>query len=213
MWYYVAADENHSNSTPAKVGPITIAQLEATLNWTNTSFASDGNSHVPTATVSNLVGSDACTVTVDGAQTDAGTYTATATALSNSNYKLPATATQSFTISGAGITYNDGSTVTTPKFGETLKAVLTPTKAGLSYQWYRGTDAITPNGDSETYTLVEADIGKAIHVVITDSNSVEFTSAATATVEKAENTTAAPGSSSITATTTNTAITVTAPHG
>jgi hypothetical protein len=44
------------------------------------------------------VSGDSCNVTVDGAQTAAGSYTATASSLSNSNYKLPSANTKSFTI-------------------------------------------------------------------------------------------------------------------
>lgn len=81
-----------------------IAPLEAKLAWSNTTFKYDGKSHVPTATVSNLVKvsgkTDTCTVTVSGAQTKAGSYKATATALSNKNYKLPSVTTCDFTITG-----------------------------------------------------------------------------------------------------------------
>ena len=72
----------------------TIEKREVALDWTNLSFDYDGNEHVPTATVSNKVGSDVCTVTVTGGQTNAGNnYTATASGLSNNNYMLPATTT------------------------------------------------------------------------------------------------------------------------
>ena len=71
------------------------------LQWGTTSFTYDGNAHVPTATATGLVGSDVCNVTVDGAQTNAGSYTATASALSNANYKLPAATTTTFTIAKA----------------------------------------------------------------------------------------------------------------
>ena len=79
----------------------TISALTATLSWSNTSFTYDGTEHVPTATVSNLIGSDVCTVMVSGAKSAVGSYTATATALSNSNYSLPSSVTHSFTISAA----------------------------------------------------------------------------------------------------------------
>ena len=73
------------------------------LSWDNTSFTYDGKSHVPTATATGLIGSDACTVTVTGAQTNAGNHTATASALSNANYALPQNPTQSFTINPATV--------------------------------------------------------------------------------------------------------------
>jgi len=82
-----------------------------TLTWSNTEFVYDGNPHVPTAEVSNKVGSDACDVTVNGGQTQAGDYTATASALSNNNYKLPTpNPTMKFTIKDrtASITFNAG---------------------------------------------------------------------------------------------------------
>jgi uncharacterized repeat protein (TIGR02543 family) len=76
----------------------TISQREAELSWSDTSFQYDGGLHVPKAEVSNLVGADKCTVTVTGEKSKAGEYTATASKLSNSNYKLPANATQKFKI-------------------------------------------------------------------------------------------------------------------
>lgn len=80
---------------------VTIGQKEVGLSWSNTSFTYDGGSHVPTATATGLVGGTSCTVTVTGAQTNAGSCTATASGLSNSNYKLPSAKTTSFTISKA----------------------------------------------------------------------------------------------------------------
>ncbi|MBR2985592.1 MAG: hypothetical protein IKC58_03230, partial [Clostridia bacterium] len=90
-----------------------IQQLTATLAWANTSAVYDGQAHKPTATVSNLCGTDTCTVTVTGAQTNAGTYNATATELSNGNYALPTNATQQFEISPKSITLTwSGATLT-----------------------------------------------------------------------------------------------------
>ena len=83
----------------ANTKAFSIGKKTVGLTWANTSFAYDGKSHVPTATASGLVGSDACTVTVTGAQTNAGSYTATASTLSNANYALPAVKTQAFSIS------------------------------------------------------------------------------------------------------------------
>ena len=84
-------------------GTLTITQKEAALSWSNTAFTYNGTEQKPTATVSNLVGEDACTVTVSGA-TNAGNHTSTATALSNANYKLPEAKTQAFTIAKAALT-------------------------------------------------------------------------------------------------------------
>ena len=91
------SNDNYSATNSTQTFEIT--QLEIGINWTNLSFTYDGTSHAPTATATGLVGGDTVIITVDGAQTNAGTgYTATATAVSNSNYKLPANATITFTI-------------------------------------------------------------------------------------------------------------------
>ena len=82
-------------------GKLTVEQKEVGLSWGTTTFTYDGEAHVPEATATGLVNNDECTVTVEGAQTAAGTYTATAKALSNANYKLPANATTEFTIEKA----------------------------------------------------------------------------------------------------------------
>ena len=84
-------------------GTLTIIQKEAALSWSDTEFTYNGLEQKPTATVTNLVGSDVCTVTVSGAK-DAGSHTATATTLSNNNYKLPEAKTQAFTIAKAPLT-------------------------------------------------------------------------------------------------------------
>ena len=83
-----------------------ITPKEITLVWANLTFTYNKTAHKPTATVNSddLCGTDTCTVTVSGAQTSAGTYTATAT-LSNGNYKATNdTGTQSFTIKPKEIT-------------------------------------------------------------------------------------------------------------
>lgn len=69
-----------------------ITPLTADLVWGTTSWLYDGTAHSTTCTVSNLIGNDSCTVTLsDNSITDVGTIIVTATALSNSNYRLPAT--------------------------------------------------------------------------------------------------------------------------
>ena len=80
-------------------GDLTVEAKEVGLSWGETSFTYDGSSHAPTANATGLVNDDTCDVTVTGAQTNAGTYTATASGLSNANYKLPAEETTTeFTI-------------------------------------------------------------------------------------------------------------------
>ena len=90
---------------------ITVADLvweinpkEVGLTWGELVFTYDGESKLPTVTATGLVDGDQVTVTVDGSQTNVGNYTATATALSNANYKLPAEVTKSFVIEKAQLT-------------------------------------------------------------------------------------------------------------
>lgn len=96
-------DEPVGTLAPQCISNITIAPKKATVAWTNTEFWYDGLEHAPTATVTNLVEGDKCSVTVAGAQTKAGTYTATATLLSNPNYYLPENTTTEFTIRKATV--------------------------------------------------------------------------------------------------------------
>ncbi len=80
----------------------TIEPKEVGLSWSNVSMAYSGSAKTPTAKVTGTVNDDEIGVTVSGAQTNIGTYTATATALTGAkaaNYKLPAANTCEFTIS------------------------------------------------------------------------------------------------------------------
>ena len=89
------------------------------------------------------------------------------------------------------------------KFGSVLTANIsgiTNNTGTLSYQWKRGETDIGTN--SSTYTLVEADIEKTITVTVTSSvESGEITSAATATIEKADGPAAPAGLTGVAPTT------------
>jgi hypothetical protein len=106
-----------------KTQTFTITPKEVSLTWTNTSLTYNGSAQKPTATAGDLLTGDECTVTVSGEQTNANsgmaTYTATASALSNSNYKLPDDVTQSFTISPKSI----GTVTATPATDITLTGI------------------------------------------------------------------------------------------
>ena len=104
--YTVTAElDSDTHSGKATSEAFTIAKKEVTLAWSGyESLVYDGTAKNVTATISaeQLVGDDVCTVTVTGGQeTNAGSYTATATALSNPNYALPETKTQAYTIAKA----------------------------------------------------------------------------------------------------------------
>ena len=167
-----------------------IAAKAVGLSWSNTSFTYDGESHAPTATATGLIGGDACTVTVTGAQTNAGDHTAAASALSNANYALPAENTQAFTIGRKALTVvaNDASkiegeadpaltyTVTGLVCSDTLTGTLTRAagEAVGTYAITQGTlkasDNYTMTFTGATFTIrvkpgeidVDADIGEGV---------------------------------------------------
>lgn len=148
----------------------TINAKEVGINWTNLEFTYDGNSHIPTATATGVVGEDTVTITVATAQINAGNYTATATELNNSNYCLPSEVTKSFVIKAKGLTItaktntitygqapsDNGVTCTGFVTGEDL-SVLTGTLAyDFTYEQYDdvGTYTITPKGlTSSNYSI------------------------------------------------------------
>ena len=100
-------DNDGGNYTiPDKTVNFTIVPKEVSITWSNTNFTYDGSEHKPTATANNLIEGDVCEITVTGAQTNVGNYTATATGLTGAasgNYKLPAdNLTASFKIAEKG---------------------------------------------------------------------------------------------------------------
>lgn len=95
---YKAIINFKGNYSGSKEVSFTIEQKEIGITWSNVEFGYDGNEKLPTATATGLVTGDSCEVTVTGGQSDAGTYVATASALSNGNYKLPNDNTVSYTI-------------------------------------------------------------------------------------------------------------------
>jgi hypothetical protein len=102
--YYKITADGYEDKTGAAT--VTVNAKEIGIGWSNTAFTYTGSAQKPTATATGLVSGDTCTVTVTGEQTDASAtdYTATASALSNKNYKLPAAVTHSFSIGYATLT-------------------------------------------------------------------------------------------------------------
>ena len=97
VWYMVKGTDGHGDISPASID-VTIAPKTVGLSWSGTEYGYDGSSHCPSAKATGLCSGDSCDVTVIGAQTEAGKYTATAKSLSNSNYALPNVNTIEFSI-------------------------------------------------------------------------------------------------------------------
>lgn len=109
--YYEFAEGSQSGTTTANINP-----KEVSLTWSNTTLTYNGSEQVATAEAEGLISGDACTVTVSGAKTNAGNYTATATGLSNDNYKLPESVTNEFVIAakkGVKVTITENSLTAT----------------------------------------------------------------------------------------------------
>ena len=165
---------------------LTVNPKEVGLTWASTEFTYDGSAHVPTATATGLVGSDACTVTVDGAQTNAGSYTATASALSNTNYKLPAANTTTFTIAKATATVSFASPSVTAKMGESFTGqTATTNPAGLALTYSSSADNVaTVDASTGAVKLVGAGETK-ITAKLSDTNNYNAAEASyTLTVTK-----------------------------
>ncbi|MCR4815519.1 MAG: MBG domain-containing protein [Lachnospiraceae bacterium] len=99
----VSGDENHLDSDEEEIS-VTIAPKTVGLEWDDAELSYTGEEQCISASLTGVVTGDVCTVTIEGGGTDAGTYTAEATALSNSNYELPAENTRDFHINPAEIT-------------------------------------------------------------------------------------------------------------
>ena len=112
----------------------TIAPRPVELSWSESSFTYDSEKKTVTATITNIVSGDVCSLTYkDNAKTEHGSYTAEVTALGNANYTLNGgknlshawsigKAAVSFSVSGNSHTYDgDAKTaVVTQDDGQTL---------------------------------------------------------------------------------------------
>ena len=106
----VITDNAGGNYTISGTATYVINQKEVGLMWSDLTFTYNGASHQPTATVTGIVENDVCNVSnytvaattdselTEGKAVNVGNYTVTALALDNANYKLPASATQTFSI-------------------------------------------------------------------------------------------------------------------
>ena len=156
---------NYSGSVTAKY---TIEKLTAEIAWSPaaTNFLYTGSACEVTASVSNkALDTDEVTVTVKGGkQTEIGSYTATATALDNPNYQLPASGlTCRFTIKNAieSIRVEGQNTVTATVDGLTIK--LTGTM--------KEDEPLELTINDVNYTVTSADV---VNVSVGDDASITY---------------------------------------
>ena len=157
-WYYKlksASDGDYKTDMPTNVGDYTVkADIAATtlyqsasattdftiapktigINWSNLSLTYNGHDQLPTATATGLAGSDTCPITLNGAEKNAGSHTATATGVENPNYTLSGETKKAFIITPAEVTvsgitasdkiYDGTNSAITNTSAATLKGVL-----------------------------------------------------------------------------------------
>ena len=173
---------------------LTVNPKEVGLTWGTTSFIYDGSAHAPTATATGLVGNDACTVTVEGAKTDAGSnYIATASVLSNTNYKLPTDNTTTFSIAKAASSVTTAPTANTLTYTGSAQALVTAGAASggtMQYSLDNQTFAETvPTGTNVgSYTVYYKVVGDANHENAEGGQVVATIAKANATVAFASKT-------------------------
>jgi methionine-rich copper-binding protein CopC len=88
----------------AKTKTISITAKTVSLTWGTLSWTYDASAHSTTCSAGSLISGDSCSVTLTGNSiTNKGTTTVTASSLSNSNYKLPSSKTNTLTINARPI--------------------------------------------------------------------------------------------------------------
>lgn len=140
---------------------LTVGKKEIGLNWSDTAFTYDGQSHVPTAAATGLVNGDTCNISVTGAKTNAGEYTAEAATLDNSNYSLPDNKVKSFVINKRSVKVT-GITVTEKTYDGNTSASLNLSSVTFDNKLDPDVLSVTAAGSFEN-----ADAGDGKSVMIT----------------------------------------------
>ena len=154
------------NIIPGTPGTLTVTPREVGLDWGTTPIIYNGTPQAPTATATNLKNEDVIGVTVDGAQTGAGDYTATASALTGDkagNYKLPTANTQAFTIGKRPVTIS-GITASDKEYDGTTAATLVLTGATFADGDIIGTDNVTIESATGAFDDANAGTGKTVTI-------------------------------------------------
>ncbi|MCL2290623.1 MAG: leucine-rich repeat protein, partial [Bacteroidetes bacterium] len=190
-------------------GVPTAATAFSPLTLTGTVAPSNATNQTITWSIQDAGGTGA-TITANVLNTlNVGTVAIRATIVNGASPTTPYTQDFNITVSKAVL----GGTVTvsgSAVFGQSLTVVTTGltsipsvTLGTLTYQWRRGTTNIS-GATNSTYSLVQADIGSVINVVVTAANcSGSVTSPNTASVAKAPNTTLPPTPTKLSSTSTS----------
>ncbi len=156
-----------------------IAPAVATVTWSNLTFTYDGQSHVPSATATGLTGVPV-PVSVTGAKTAAGTYSASLS-WTNNNYTMDVS-TKTFVINKAELTltWNSNNTFTANGNPITFEAisisgVIGSENANVVYSYYdaQNNPLSSPPRVAGTYKVIATATNS--NYVITTSSSATFT--------------------------------------
>lgn len=154
-----ADSKNYEVVQPASV-TVNITPAELAVTWSDTlEFDYNGSEQAPTASVPTGVLGEIVEITVSGAQTDAGTYTATATT-DNGNYTLT-NATVEFTINKIASVIDVSGVVKDYVYNGTLQtinsgATLNHSEAELTYGNNTFTTVAEGNGMEVTVSVAES---------------------------------------------------------
>jgi hypothetical protein len=139
----------------AQPGSVTadITAAEVAVQWGETSFVYDGQAHVPAATATGVGDDGDLPLTIDGAQTDAGTaYTAAASLTTpNANYTL-ANTTQTFDITPSlqTITFNPATPLTVEEDSPYTLVATTEDRVTVAFRTDGSTAAATLDNVNNT---------------------------------------------------------------
>ncbi len=172
---------------------IKILPKQLTVTWSNKSLVYSGAAQKATATVSGLIGSDTCSLTMSGGGTNVGTYSVKAVS-TNKNYCLGSATTSSatyyasisdFTITKATLTDTTADVSTTyDRLSHTITVSATGFKASQTISTGTITYSTAENGtySSTKPTVTNVADSKTIYYKVTFTNYNTITGGATVTI-------------------------------
>ena len=182
---YTATAGTLSNSNyklpSANTTQFTISPIEVGLDWGETSLPYTGNAQAPTCEATGVLSGESCEVTVTGQATEAGSHTATASSLNNSNYKLPEANTTEFTITALAATVSFGENPDETKDYGDDNYTKTATKTGDGTIGYTSGNTDVAEVDAETGEVTIKAAGEAVITATVTGNTNYSYATATAT--------------------------------
>ena len=153
--YYRAEKSGYTSETGSF--DVTVKKAVIGIRWgSETSFSYDGKNHVPTCEATGVLGSDSIKLTVTGAASKAGTYTAKVTGMSGTgseNYELSSdNREKSFTITGSSKNDSGSSSNTNTNTNKTTTTTTNTTKSNTTKTTTKSTTKSTTNTNAGTST-------------------------------------------------------------